>query len=39
MLAWRDFLAGGAAVLPEDVNILSYVDLYNSSQDDLDAAS
>lgn len=39
MLAWRDFLAGGAGVQPEEVNILSYVELFGSSQVDISDAS
>jgi len=32
MLAWRDFLAGGAGIEPKEVNILSYVELWASRQ-------
>ena len=35
MLAWRTFLSGTEWVPEEDINILSYVDLYKSGQEDL----
>jgi hypothetical protein len=38
MLAWRGFLAGGEGVSPEEVNILSYVELFGSSQADISDA-
>ena len=38
MLAWRDFLAGGAGVEPKEVNILNYVELFGSSQTDISDA-
>lgn len=38
MLAWRDFLAGMAGVQPKEVNILSYVELFGSSQADISDA-
>lgn len=35
MLVWRDFLADGSGVTPDRINILSYVELFESSQADI----